>query len=156
MEGEESALHNTLQSKELPQCLDVWVWLGSVRTEWYTWWLVQRTGCVSITWYGFQLDFLSLINESYQLVGESHLLPTFPDFPSPEESRSVPEGSPLWCSGKPNAASFFHYWVETKGQVFLLQILQWPGSAQHLEGNKFAMSQLIINSSKRMSKSIEL
>ena len=31
-----------------------------------------------------------------------------------------------------------------------------PLYAQHLEGNKFAMSQLIINSSKRMSKSIEL
>jgi len=67
-----------------------------------------------------------------------------------------PEGSLLWCSGKPDAASSVHCWGVTEGQVFSLQMLQWPGHAQHLEGNKFAMSQLIINSSKRMSKSIEL
>lgn len=42
------------------------------------------------------------------------------------------------------------------GQVFSLQRLQWQQQLQCLEANKFVVSQLIINSSKRMSKSIEL
>lgn len=105
---------------------------------------------------GIPIRRVFLINVSSRVAGKHHLLLHPPDFSSSEESHSVLRTD---FSGALESWTLPHPFTGegvTEGQVFSLQMLQWPGYAQHLEGNKFAMSQLIINSSKRMSKSIEL